>query len=189
VSGWPPGGEALHVEPLPVLRAGDVLPRPSLNVLGVDPGSTTGLCLLGDGPHMAFSCNYAAAVPLAMWLIEVCGGPEHVHCVGEAFAPGRGAGARQQGAAVTRALITQLDGMATWRWRTASEVKPWATDKRLAVAGLLELTSKMRDARDAARHALFSACRDLGQPDPLSSKQAWSRADVAESFKEWLGPS
>ena len=52
--------------------------------------------------------------------------------------------------------------------RTAGEVKPWATDKRLHTAGLLDLTAGMRHARDAARHALYSAVRDYGLPDPLS---------------------
>jgi hypothetical protein len=49
-------------------------------------------------------------------------------------------------------------------------VKPWATDERLAAAGLLDPTKGMRHARDAARHALFCAVRDFGLPDPLSAK-------------------
>lgn len=52
--------------------------------------------------------------------------------------------------------------------RSASEVKPWATDKRLEAAGLMDMTVGMRHARDAARHALFTAVRDYGLPDPLS---------------------
>jgi hypothetical protein len=47
-------------------------------------------------------------------------------------------------------------------------VKPWATDERLEAAGLLDLTKGMRHARDAARHALFTAVKDGGVPDPLS---------------------
>jgi hypothetical protein len=49
-------------------------------------------------------------------------------------------------------------------------VKPWAVDKRLHAAGLLDMTAGMRHARDAARHALFCAVKDYGLPDPLSSK-------------------
>lgn len=58
--------------------------------------------------------------------------------------------------------------------RTASEVKPWATDIRLKRAGLggglFGLTEGMRHARDAGRHALFCAVRDCGLPDPLSKR-------------------
>lgn len=54
--------------------------------------------------------------------------------------------------------------------RTASEVKPWATDIRLEKAGLIAPTEGMRHARDAARHALFAAVRTASLPDPLSSK-------------------
>ena len=52
--------------------------------------------------------------------------------------------------------------------RSASEVKPWATDDRLEKAGLLAATKGMRHSRDAARHALFAAVHDGGLPDPLS---------------------
>jgi hypothetical protein len=48
-------------------------------------------------------------------------------------------------------------------------VKPWATDKRLTAAGLLAMTAKMADARDACRHALYTAVHDAGIPDPLSA--------------------
>lgn len=52
--------------------------------------------------------------------------------------------------------------------RPAAAVKPWATDERLARAGLLDACRGMRHARDAARHALFAAVRDLGASDPFS---------------------
>jgi len=54
--------------------------------------------------------------------------------------------------------------------RNAAEVKPWATDARLEVAGLLAPTKGMRHARDAARHALFAAVKDCGLTDPLSKR-------------------
>jgi hypothetical protein len=59
---------------------------------------------------------------------------------------------------------------ARWFQRPAAHVKPWATDERLEAAGLLEATKGMRHARDAARHALFAACKDGGIPDPLSKR-------------------
>lgn len=60
--------------------------------------------------------------------------------------------------------------------RAAGEVKPWATDARLNAAGLLDPCKGLRHARDAARHALFAACRDLGMPDPLSRHQGKASA-------------
>jgi hypothetical protein len=63
----------------------------------------------------------------------------------------------------------------TYHARSASTVKPWATDARLERAGLLDLTAGMRHARDAARHALFCAVKNCGLPDPLSAKAAPQR--------------
>jgi hypothetical protein len=68
--------------------------------------------------------------------------------------------------------------------RSASEVKPWATDTRLAAAGLLEPTHGMRHARDGARHALFCAVKDYGLPDPLSAK-AGKRCTGCGQTGEW----
>ena len=52
--------------------------------------------------------------------------------------------------------------------RPAGTVKPWATDKRLAAAGLLEAAGSSPHIRDAGRHMLFTACQ-AGVPDPLSA--------------------
>jgi hypothetical protein len=52
--------------------------------------------------------------------------------------------------------------------RSAAEVKPWATNERLTRAGLIAATKGMHHARDAARHALFTAVHDCGLRDPLS---------------------
>lgn len=54
--------------------------------------------------------------------------------------------------------------------RSAANVKPWASDRRLAGAGFLHLTNGMRHARDGSRHALYAAVRDCGMRDPLSRK-------------------
>jgi hypothetical protein len=56
--------------------------------------------------------------------------------------------------------------------RTASQVKLWGTDGRLARAGLADVTNPaaMRHARDGQRHGLFCAVHDCGLPDPLSRK-------------------
>jgi hypothetical protein len=78
-----------------------------------------------------------------------------------------------QAGEVTRNLIGQLSimqGLSSIEvfLRSASEVKPWATDKRLTAAGIEGLTA-MRHAADAARHALFAAVKDCGVRDPLSA--------------------
>jgi hypothetical protein len=81
--------------------------------------------------------------------------------------------------AITRGMVGVIEAWATdYRCkvnaRAAADVKPWAVDKRLHAAGLLDLTAGMRHARDAARHALFCAVKDFGLPDPLSSRAgAW----------------
>lgn len=53
---------------------------------------------------------------------------------------------------------------------SASEVSAWASEKRLRAAGLWDITTGSAHARSAARHALYAACKDGGQPDPLSRK-------------------
>jgi hypothetical protein len=153
-------------------------------VIGVDPGMTTGLCHLQlgnlDGPDggpvyitskLVFGCNALAVFPLAQFLMEINEGPARIVAAGEKFVPGRGAGARGAGAAATRMVIGELAVLpVAWIWRPAAMVKPWATDERLKAAGLWDMTAKMVDARDAARHALYAACHDAGLPDPLSKR-------------------
>lgn len=56
--------------------------------------------------------------------------------------------------------------------RPAVEVKAWATDKRLEKVQLIRPTAGMGHARDAGRHALFTAVHDGAVPDPLSRKAA-----------------
>lgn len=75
--------------------------------------------------------------------------------------------------------------------RSASQVKAWATDTRLKAAtgaaeaefgrppaSLYDATKRLPHARDAARHALFAAVRDVRWLDPLS--RAYS-ADVVSA--------
>ena len=138
-------------------------------ILGADPGPTTGIFLLTETGALAYQCSHNAAYGLAVHLIEANDGPAQVVAAGERFVPGRGAGARGPGAAVTRQLIADLDDLpVTWHWRSAAEVKLWATGKRLAAAGLLDICKGMPHAADAARHSLLAAVCDLGWPDPLS---------------------
>ncbi len=70
---------------------------------------------------------------------------------------------------VMASTLHTVDGSpAVLRSRPASAVKPWATNTRLAAAGLLDITNAYpRHARDATRHALFAACKDGGVLDPF----------------------
>lgn len=158
-----------------------MLPR-ELHVLGVDPGPTTGVAMIetaGTGLRaMTFQCNGSSAYWLVSQLLESTEGPADVLLAGERFIIGRGAGARSAAGTATREVIADLDGLGDWTWRTAAEVKPWATDKRLEAAGLLKQCHGMPHAGDACRHALYMAVRDGGYPDPLSARarRAWQAA-------------
>jgi hypothetical protein len=148
--------------------------------LGIDPGPSSGLALLdltGGMAPRAFQCN-AAAAP---WLLQqILADLESLGYAGQArggiegFAPGRGAGAAQHGARVSgqvqelAAICAEFGVPLTARY--ASQVKLWATGKRLRAAGLYELVPGSTHARDSLRHALFTAVNECGWPDPLSRK-------------------
>lgn len=161
-------------------------------VMGVDPGSTTGICHLQiakpcDGPAyisstLVYGTNPLGVFPLLQFLMEINEGAAQIVAAYETFVPGRGAGAVGSGAADARLVISELKVLPVrWHSRSAAVVKPWATDARLKKAGLLACTAKMVDARDAARHALFAACHDAGLPDPLSKKAVGPRMIVVPS--------
>lgn len=154
-------------------------PYPELHVLGADPGPATGIAMVetaGDGLRaMTFQCNGSSAYWLASQLLEANEGPASVILAGERFIIGRGAGARGAAGRETREVIADLDGLGDWTWRAAAEVKPWATDRRLAAAGLLAQCHGMPHALDACRHALYALVK-AGYPDPLSGKARALRA-------------
>jgi len=169
-----PGREMMSVE----LAGGPLI------VIGADPGPTTGACLALPGNSRvayAYQCNAPAAGSLVASLIEtarllVAAMPgSRVLLAGERFVAGTGPGARGRSATVTRDVIEELTAIpgTSWHWRSAAEVKPWTTDKRLEKAGLLTECHGMPHALDACRHALFCAVHDGGLPDPLSRE--WGR--------------
>lgn len=149
-----------------------------ITVIGVDPGPTTGICLLrcdvfGDGrvlhsppdvvqcsPHMVD--NIIAAIPLH---------PDTLIAV-ERFVVGRKSMRAGRDGEITRDLVGALEDTYGFHLvlQNAVDVKRWATDPRLDAAGLLAPTTGMRHARDGARHALYAAVKHLGYPDPLSRK-------------------
>lgn len=143
--------------------------------LGVDPGPTPGVCALPASPGepvAVFQCDPSSLMPLLRALIEAWGADRIVVAV-EAWAIGSISRTARSAGAVTRRLIGEIETLADEYdavavvTRRAADVKPWATDKRLDAAGLLAQTAGLPHARDGARHALFSATRDSGAPDPL----------------------
>lgn len=149
--------------------------------LGCDPGPTTGIAVAYWDEDswlypQAYQCDAAAGPALLAWLLQ-SNARLKVTAQVEEFRAGTGAGARGANAAVTRRLVGELSdvlgtaGVPYWV-RSASEVKPWSSDKRLEKAGLLAVTSGMPNhARDAQRHMIFVACHDAGVPDPLSRRR------------------
>jgi hypothetical protein len=161
-------------------------------VLGADPGPTTGLLLaawdresLELAECLALECTASMAPKLLALLLSTPYG-RLVRAAGiEAFvARGRSQSLRGVSTAAMNAVISELTVVLAGagvpvRARPAGLVKPWATGRRLAVAGLAAPTEKFTDARDAARHALFTACEECGLPDPLSA--VWRTAREARS--------
>lgn len=145
-------------------------------VIGIDPGPVPGIVVLWPDASAvdAVQCNHQLAPMIVGALIHACQ-PSVIVAV-ERFVVGRASMRSSRDGEITRDLIGNLQRIvaehdhASLVMRSAAEIKPWATDDRLAHAGLLEPTKAMRHARDAARHALFAAVKDGGLPDPLSRK-------------------
>lgn len=162
-----------------------------LSVIGVDPGPIPGVVLLelepmADGlscwlrETFAFQCSGNAAPDLVRsLLLESNAALVQVETYVVSPKSGRLASAKES--AMTRDMVGAIQQLVedhhrgdisgqtgTFVQRSAGQVKPWATEGRLARARLLEPTKGMRHAKDAAKHALFAAVHDGGLPDPLS---------------------
>jgi hypothetical protein len=154
-------------------------------VIGVDPGVTTGIVALhvgrvsaGEAPcsPSVVQCDHLTALTVIDALAGVntgTGAGDPVVLAAESFVvSGRSArSTNSQAGRITQDLLAELKAWPVFTRvlvRPAGAVKPWATDERLAAAGLL--VPDMRHARDAGRHALFAAVHDYAQPDPLSSR-------------------
>lgn len=150
-------------------------------IIGVDPGRVTGIAGLSifDGEltnHTLIQCTHDVPRWLVRHLFDSVQPVDRLVLAVERFVVRARAGRSSDAAAgeITRdligalATIGEMHGAAVYL-RSASDVKPWATDKRLEAAGLNKY-STMRHAADAARHALFAAVRDCGLPDPLSNR-------------------
>lgn len=147
-------------------------------VIGIDPGSTTGLARLDlDGfrdPVLTQATDPAQVITEIERLIGAQA-PEEVLLAAEQFVVGPRAGrsSTPSGGKAARLIIGSLVVFAaergiTLRLRPAVVAKKWATDHRLREAGLY--VKGAPHARDAARHALYAAVADGRFPDPLSSR-------------------
>lgn len=153
-------------------------------VIGIDPGPTPGIVVIDSWPNGAqlvdvVQCSASVAGTVLVALLDTDVYDDRAIVQIEDFVVGRSSMRSGRAGAQTRELIgslvqtcTELSAVAVLR--TASQVKPWATDRRLQAAvmsgdtNLWLATAGMRHARDAARHALFCAVHDAGAPDPLS---------------------
>jgi hypothetical protein len=147
-------------------------------VVAVDPGPIPGVVMLCGADRSVFQCDPDSV----LWLVQKMLTVNLLHSrrilAVERFVVGMRAArsATPKAGAVTRDMIGALTELGrslpgvTVALRCAGEVMPWASDKRLKAAGLLEVTKGMPHARSAARHALFASVADCNLPDPLSTK-------------------
>lgn len=148
-------------------------------VIGVDPGRTTGLALLRLDAPLQWELIQATPGAVVALVEAMAGWGPVARIAVERFVVGPRASRSADAAAgaLTRDLVGALHQLGSRLGvpvsaRSASEVKPWATDRRLTAAGLYRAGTGMPHARDAAGHALFSAVSDCGIPDPLSKRSA-----------------
>lgn len=157
--------------------------------LGIDPGPHTGLYAAWWDPRprpdgregwtlehcIARECAAADAAAALHEMLRGHEGDWPVHTAGiEAFVARRKS-VKLHGVRANHVVVqvSELTGVLAGYGipvmaRPAGMVKPWATDKRLEAAGLLEAAGSSPHVRDAGRHLLFSACQ-AGLPDPLSA--------------------
>jgi hypothetical protein len=150
----------------------------SIRVIGVDPGPTPGFCVLeGEQGRLWEADMLQCSARLLHTVLSalVLASERRTLIAVERFVP-RGRMTADQ--SLTRdqvAAIQQLHHRHVVL-RAAAQVKPWATDARLEACttpggpSLLGACKGMRHARDAARHALFTAVHDGKIPDPLSRR-------------------
>lgn len=142
-------------------------------IIGIDPGGTTGLAVfVDDSWHLAQVTPELVTCAL-VGFADRWGLPELIAVEAFVVGPRAARSSTPEGGRIARELIAAvgfwgLDQGVRVVLRKAADVKPWATDKRLAAAGVPDIRG-MPHARDAARHALYAGVRDLDLPDPLSS--------------------
>lgn len=140
--------------------------------VGVDPGPTPGIVVLDvEVGHLLDVGVMQCSAQLLYTLVSTFNPDRTALVAVERFVVRGRTNAAQSLTRDQVANLVRLHPRAAQR--SASQVKPWATDERLEAAGLLEACKGMRHARDAARHALYAAVHDGHLTDPLS--KAWVR--------------
>lgn len=153
--------------------------------IGMDPGPRPGLValtyaeqVLVDVKVVQCTANVALDV-LELWLSAYLLHGNDLYFGVERYVD-RQTGRSSRAGQLTKDMVGQAvracAGRAYGVFNNASRVKAWATDGRLLAAGLMEPTKGMPHARDAARHALFTAVHDGKCPDPYS-RRARNRAE------------
>lgn len=148
--------------------------------IGMDPGPTPGIVRLTYADSQLImtdvvQCSASTALDLLEVLLRVTAGTE-VYFQVEKFVIGKGSyrsgspGARTRDMVGSAVTMVQTGRNAFVTRRSANETKAWATDKRLTAAGLMPDLKGMVHAKDAARHALYTAVAEGNIPDPLSRK-------------------
>lgn len=150
-------------------------------IIGIDPGPMVGACLLRL-PAMGEGAWFAETVqlpPSGLWAQIGAWVDEYpILAVAAERYVVRHRASRVNDPGASKAARDVLGGLAVCIKdtrlieRAAVEVKPWATDDRLKAAGLFDQTKGLRHARDAVRHALYSACRDFGARIPRTAVSA-----------------
>lgn len=156
-----------------------------ITTLGVDPGLTCGFLLARWEPgwkqatwRRAFQADMGSAVYLLEMLLDSKYGTSidaaQVEAYDSRLRSGRTTGVS---ARTMQDLIAELENeLSLARIKThvrqVGNVEPWATSgDRMSRAGLV-LPAKMTDATSAGWHALYTACRDCGMPDPARRERS-----------------
>ena len=152
-------------------------------IIGIDPGPVVGACLLrlpapGGDPN-DWHAELAQITPNGLWALiagwieayPVAAVAAEAYVVGHRSSRVNDPGASRMARQILGGLSVAL-GDTRRIERTAADVKPWATDARLKAAGLLVGGRSLIHAQDAARHALYCACRDYGARVPRIGRAA-----------------
>lgn len=145
-----------------------------MKCVGVDPGGVTGVALVAfeDGRYRLEAhgglTGSAEETVRDLRAFEATSAPLAVErfVVGRRSARSASSGASDKARNVIGGLVSAFAGRV--RLHTASEVKAWATNKRLEAAGLRP-SQGLPHSRDAARHALYTLVKHYRCPDPLGS--------------------
>lgn len=156
-----------------------------VNIIGVDPGPTTGFAVLNwyppekpdEKPKLiwhGYQCDAGSARSLLEHLLSDWDG-EWTAGETEHFVPSNLPGSPTTVRMENALAEVALDAGLTLARKPMAAVKPWATDKRMIASGAWNsqpekslIPAKMVDARAAARHCLMAAVNGGSVPDPLS---------------------